>query len=386
MSTPTKILNFKSTIITFLCHPSLGWCIPAKLLGQALGYANDGQKLNDLITHSWNKKNWGPEDSKVFTGKELEALKKETPQYGVSLEANSVLFLAMSGVLKVLLRSRSKTADEFRNFIASKGGELTQGLNIPKKALPKKNKKPVQLSLPMAPSALSPEVAASVALLKEMQNTGIFESEKLQSLYMDLWTRQSAALTVFDRVYKTIAPKDATQMVPVSNIQASSLTPNFDTIRSFFLTGHQKHPKFTDWVPAEEIGARVGLTADQARTFTSKYADGKGMTIANVIAMQKVKDAGGWFRGVAALVDDSGIPCFVNQELGCMGIWYLMEDGKMVWRNYWSPQAVEDIIKLIPEHKKTIKSNGPMDPNYLPPGVNFDPSLSAQATETVNKQ
>lgn len=385
MSLKTKTLKFKGNSITFLFHQAFGWCAPAKLIGLALGYANEGQKLNDLITTSWSKKGWKDSDSKVFAGKELKELKEETPEYGVSLEANSVLFLSMSGVIKVLMRSRSKTADEFRSFISSKGGELTEGLSIPKKSVIKAGlKKPV-----IQENDIPGHLRTRLALLGELKKYGATD-EKIQGLLMDIYTQEtnrqntSAALSTIASMVP--AKKDATQMVPVSNIQASSLTPNFDTIRSFFLTGHQKHPKYADWIPAEEIGAPFGLTSDQARTFTTEYAKQRVQEIANVTAMKKVKDAGGYFRGVSTLVDESGLPTYVNETLGCAGIWYLMEDGKLVWRNYWSPAAVTDIVKLIPESKKVLKKNGPQDPNYLPPGMNFGETVEGQAVETPVKQ
>lgn len=386
MPVQTKILNFKSTIITFLAHPSVGWCVPAKLIGRALGYANEGQKLNDLVTHSWNKKNWGPEDSKVFTGKELETLKKETPQYGVSLEANSVLFLSMSGVIKVLMRSRSKTADEFRSFIASKGGELTEGLSIPKKTVSKTPKKTKTL---VQSNDIPTHLRTRLALLGELRKYGTSD-ERIQSLLMDIYTEEtnrqntSSALATIGAL--GVTKKDSTQLVPTSNIQASSMTPNFDTIRSFFLTGHQKHPKMSDWMSAEEIGVKSGLTADQTRTFTTEYAKNRGQELANVTAMRKVKEAGGYFRGVSTLVDEAGLPVFINKELGCAGIWYLMEDGKLVWRNYWSPEAASEIVKLIPESKKKLSTNGPQDPGYLPPGMNFNGEDGKPVIDAINKQ
>jgi hypothetical protein len=351
MTTPTKTLTFKKNSIMFLAHPSVGWCVPAKLIGAALGYANAGQKLNDLVTHSWSKKNWGSEDSKVFTGKELEELKKDTPQYGVALEASSVLFLSMSGVIKILLRSRSKTAEEFRSFLVSKGGELTEGVQMPKRVLQKAPKAPVAAPQVIPDvDGLPPELKGPVALLKQMQSSGLFETEKLGALYLDLWNKYMAPPTIFEALFAgatTPKKKDATQLVPVSNIQASSLTPNFDSIRSFFLTGHQKHPKFPLWISADEIGDTCGKTADQVKTFSTKYAESLGYKLPNVELMEQVKNNGGYFKGVSTMVDENFIPCFANPILGCVAVWYLTEDGKMLWRNYWSPDAVTKIRALM---------------------------------------
>lgn len=359
-----KNLKFNNTVIAFLSYPSMGWCIPAKLIGLALGYANEGQKLNDLITHSWNKKNWGPEDSKVFTGKELEELKKETPQYGVSLEASSVLFLSMSGVIKVLMRSRSQTANEFRNFLAKNGGELMTGHK-----LETVKRVPVAGIKPPTAEMVDKKFSAPLAILKQASESKAFDKQTLAQLYMELFRSSIPKATQLALPFRDVTPSknDSTQMVPVSNIQASSLMPNFDSIRSFFLTGHQKHPKYNDWLTAEEIGAAVGKSADQVKTHSTKYVKNQGKDLSNNIAMEKVTKAGGYFRGVSTLVDADKLPCFVDEELGCLAVWYLMEDGKLVWRNYWSPKAVDDIRKLM---GYPALSNGELP--FPPPGATFD--------------
>ncbi len=156
-------------------------------------------------------------------------------------------------------------------------------------------------------------------------------------------------------IYSSPGAKDTTQLVPISNIQASSMTPNFSTLRSFFLSGHQKHPKFPDWITAEEIGTPIGLTADQVKKYSTEYCERKGLMLPNNQASQLVKDRGGYFTGVQTLVDDVGLPCWVNEELGAIGVWFLMEDGKIVWRNYWSPVAVSNILSMIPAEKKRLQ-------------------------------
>lgn len=350
MPTKTKSLTFKKNIITFMHHPDMGWCIPAKLIGQALGYSKDGQKLADHITGSWGKK-LDPEDFRVFTGKELADIKKDTPEYGVALEASSVLFLSMEGVVRVLLKSRSKTAEEFRSFLVLKGGELTEGVQMPKRILQTSPKaKTVVPQIIPDVDGLPQELKGPVALLKQMQGTGLFETERLTALYLDLWNKYMAPPTIFEALFGGATQpkkKDATQLVPVSNIQASSMTPNFDSIKSFFLTGHQKHPKYLSWISAEEIGDTCGKTADQVKTFSTKYTESLGFKLPNVELMDAVKNAGGYFKGVSSVVDSDFLPSLLNPTLGCVAVWYLTEDGKMLWRNYWSPEAVTKIRALM---------------------------------------
>ena len=45
----TKILKFNDLSLTMVCLPDHGWGMPARMLGWALGYANNGQKLGDNL-------------------------------------------------------------------------------------------------------------------------------------------------------------------------------------------------------------------------------------------------------------------------------------------------------------------------------------------------
>ncbi len=215
-------------------------------------------------------------------------------------------------------------------------------------------------------AAVPTELQQPLALLKTMQATGLFSQEKLAALYLDLWTQVTttsiqlknvtlpvdAPPTVGTLIYSSPGAKDTTQLVPISNIQASSMTPNFSVLKSFFLSGHQKHPKLKDWITAEEIGEPLGMSADQVKKYSTEYCANRGFELPNVVAMKRVKDNGGYFMGVQTLVDDIGLPCFIDKELGAAGVWFLMEDGKIVWRNYWSPAAVKEIVSMIPPGKK----------------------------------
>lgn len=360
----TKTLKFNNISITFIQFQDT-WMVPAKLLGLAMGYAGDGQSLCNLISTSWaNKLN--ENDVLLFEGKELETLKKETTAYNVSFkQANAVTFLTMGGVIAVLMRSGAAMAREFRNFLAKNGGELLAGHSLKPLRAPQKDS---QLKLPLGGEKLD----GPLAILKEMQATGLFKKEKLAELYMDLFHQSMPEKLHYEANTKVLpAPKDATQMVPVSNIQASSLTPNFDSIRSFFLTGHQKHPKFPDWISAEEIGKPLGKSPDQVKTQSTKYTTQREKELSNNVAMKKVIEAGGYFRGVATLVDpETKLPCYVDEELGCLAVWYLMEDGKLVWRNYWSPKAVNQIRQMLGAPALPAKQESLMP--FLPPGVNFE--------------
>jgi hypothetical protein len=217
----------------------------------------------------------------------------------------------------------------------------------------KSNKKPSTLLKveTLSHQELPSTLRTRLALLGEMKKYG-FKNAEIQGLLRDIYTQvvsqqnTSNALAVIGNI-GNVAKKDATQMVPVSNIQASSMTPNFETVRGFFLTGQQKHPDFPDWIPSSEIGEPLGMKADQVKKYSSQYAGTFNKDLPNNQAMSLVKQNGGFFKGVSTLVDVKGLPMFLDEDLGAIACWYLMEDGKLVWRNYWSPRAVNQIRKLM---------------------------------------
>ncbi len=226
-----------------------------------------------------------------------------------------------------------------------------------------KNKTPPKKRVrsPRAP-AVPAVLKVPLALLKEMRSTGLFTNEHIANLYKDLWKMASTmqiTVGVPNEIvglpgFMKLSKNDATELVPVSNIQASSLTPNFSTVRSFFLTGRQKHPKYPDWISAEEIGELVGLSADLVKKHIGDYCAGLGGDLPNNVATRLVEERGEYFKGVQSMVDDVHLPSHVNHLVGGVAVWFMMKDGKIVWRNYWSPMSVADILKLIPEAKKRI--------------------------------
>jgi hypothetical protein len=376
MTLNTKTLKFNKTEITFMEYQRT-WMVPLKLIGLAMGYANEGQSLCDLVLADWQK---DMQDGTIFQfeGNDLTALKKETAKYNVSFkQANSVTFVTMEGVIHILIRSRAKMAKEFRNYLVKNGGELLEGHKLGTiKSVKVKGAKPTPV--------LEQKLSEPLAILKQAQESKVFSKETIAGLYLELF-RSAIPLAVTPAQRVLPAKNDATQMVPVSNVQTSSLTPNFDSVRGFFLTGHQKHPKFPLWITAEEIGATVGKTADQVKVFLSRYMTAREAELSNVTIMDRVKNAGGYFKGVAAQLDENQLPCFMNAEVGCLAVWFMMEDGKTVWRNYWSPRAVNQVRGLMGlpalEAKaadkealraERIEAGEPEEGlTYLPPDLNY---------------
>lgn len=365
MTLKQKTLKFNGNKIHFAqVGPSGAWLIPAKLLGLALGYAGDGQKLVDhlgdwKLNKDTSKPGW---ELWNINGELLSTLKKETPEFGVSPSANSATFLTIQGVTKVLLRSRAKLAAEFRTFLVKNAGEVLPtdlrevlGSGGSSKKTPEQTK--LALPAPSRQGALQElmtvlEKGKELKLFSQKELKGIFNTLKDGFLEAAVGQQKAKTLAMFPQTIQVAPPtpivtRDATQLVPVSNVQASSLTPNFTSIRGFFLTGHQKHPMYQDWLSAEEIGKLCGKTPDQMKTFVVNYARNNGRELANSQARDAIVKAGGYFEGVASLVDSHRLPLFVDDAIGCMTTWYFMEEGLLVWRNYWSPEAVKDILKLV---------------------------------------
>jgi hypothetical protein len=232
----------------------------------------------------------------------------------------------------------------------------------PKKNLPvaKKTSKPAkakQLTLDISNDAnlgpfmkdLPQNIRTRLALINEMKKYG-FKKEEIQGLLRDVYKQFVTQENTIDvaSTFRTarVSYKDATQMVPVSNIQASSMTPNFETVRSFFLTGHQKHPDFTNYTSAEEIGKLVNKTSDQMKDPIKKYVNGLGHDLPNNMVTKAVIEAGGYFKGIASLMDKHNLPVVNIPEVG-MATWFMMEDGKIVWRNYWHPSVVQGIMNAL---------------------------------------
>ena len=150
-----------------------------------------------------------------------------------------------------------------------------------------------------------------------------------------------------------VSHKDATQMVPVSNVQASSLTPNFDQIRGFFLTGHQKHPRFTDYLSAEEIGNLVNKTADQVRDPIKKYVNGLGHELPQRADPEAHQGSRWVLQGNRDFPRQGEPPGLQHRRRRHDDV---VRDGgrqKFVWRNYWHPDVVKGVLtSRVPDRKR----------------------------------
>lgn len=384
MNLKTKSIKFNKTSIIFAQLANGLWVVPAKLLGLALGYSKEGGKFIDAFP-GWGLKT--NDDYLTMAGTQLAEMKQVAPELGVSLNAPSVTFLTINGVTRALLRSRSSMAEDFRSFLVKQADDILNDdsrIKLPVRA--KKAKKEIE---PATPKNVPDELQKPLTVLREMAATGFFSKEDLAGYYKRVFDSTLPAVQTLPALPATapvVTKKDSTQLVPVSNIQASSLTPNFTSIRSFFLTGHQKHPNFLQWLSAEEIGEKCGKTADQVKTFSTNYARSNGRELANNQAKAAILQGGGYFEGVSTLVDTYRLPTLVDEVIGCMTTWYLTEDGMLLWRNYWSPRAVEEILKLIEASPTVRASKLPAPALPLPEGkaYQFEGAVAAAAPSPNN--
>lgn len=277
-----------------------------------------------------------------------------------------------------LKRSRNEASFRLRNVLA-KQSDLFGDIDISYRPAEKTRKtkksaggqkKPKQQTFIFDTTKSTPRLEEALNLLQKMQDSKLFSKEKLSELYLEIWEQvransfnkpqeRSIVKTVQvdvrelrkNDLTEVVSPeaitKNGTQMVPVSNVQASSMVPNFDTIRSFFLTSGMKHPRYGNWIPAEDIGKPMGWSADKVKHKIAELVKNRGHELPNNQAKQLVVLNGGFFRGMSSLVDDTHLPVFVNEKLGGIAVWYMKDDGLMVWRNYWSPEFVRDLYAMI---------------------------------------
>lgn len=361
--------------------PTAPLIIPAMQIGRMLHPKKAGIGFERRLLYTKKKYAWVLE-ALTHNAPSLAFVQSEYPEHDYPLDADS-LFMSPGTVRDYLLQSRNPRARKILGQLIDSHPTLytPEQLDEMKRAaahrphrthkkgtpMSTKKKSEVSLALPSAEN-LPKELLGPLTILQQMVKTQMFTKEKLEGLYIDLFNRSlelskappKAAEPTF---LAPVKKKDATELVPTSNIQASSMTPNFTSIRSFFLTGTQKHPKYPDWISAEEIGAPYGQKADFVKKHIMNYATSRGKDLPNNKARDLVLRNGGYFEGIKSIVDGFKLPCFVDEELGGLGVWYLMEDGKLVWRNYWSPAAVAEIIRLSGWARPAI--DAPIQPEQL---------------------
>lgn len=345
MQIETRSLKFNDVTIIFAFFKGAGWILPAKLLGKALGYTNEGQTLADLITSNWSKEpgwNQGKADSFVYDGEALAAL-KETGKYNVSFMANSALFLTIDGVIKVLTRSRAKLARDFREYLARNGGDLLPDElrgKLPAKKTVRKTAKKASQETPLLNSNTLDDIYKTVA---QMSKYGLLTKAEQKTVLSRVLESQIVKLQKELGVTHFLESSSAS-LAPIVGMDKTTLATAQGNVR--LIEGRMKHPDFQDWIPALEIAELTGgrYNKDTIKKFISQYVASQGSDLPNNDASRWVANNGGKFPPT----DEHGFIKYVNPKLGGMSMYIRQPDNKLLWRNYWSPEAVRSILNLIP--------------------------------------
>jgi hypothetical protein len=346
-------MKFNGTTITFVEVNGV-WCVPAKLIGLALGYAGEGQKLADAITGGWNKK-WTAQDYFVLTGEKLKVFgqENETPEFRVS-SRNSLLLLTPSGVVKTLQRSRAGLALEFRDFLAKNYlgvfKELTSSL--------KTNPKQMDLALKAKEDAPTNNLGEIMKIVEMASKRGLMTKKEQKLLYAKVLEIKMQAFTQENKVTHFL-PTDGT--IPPSSLLAMTDDAIATSEGKFrILKSNERHPAYMLWKSAEDIGRPYGLKADLVKASIKTRCNSAGFDLPNNIARSIVRGQDNFMQP-----DSYGFLTFTGlvEKLGGIAIYSATEDGQMVWRNFWSPEAVtaiEDNLVALGRIKQKLV-NGTVD-------------------------
>lgn len=343
MSVRTKSLKFNGVSITFLLINSV-WMIPAKLLGLALGYAKEGQKLADALTGGWAKK-WTAEDFKVFTGQELKKLREGTPELGVPSATSQLLMLTPAGVVKVLQRSRAGLATKFRDFLAENATSLFKDHLT---AL----KPPKQMELDIPDKDSGSELSDLMRIMEVGAKKGLMTKKEQRLILNKMLDIKMVAFTRANKVTHVLNPDGTVDPTSLPAMTQSALAVREGQYQ--LLSSGQYHPAYMDWQTAEDIGKPFGLKADLVKKYIKARCLGKGSDLPNNLGRDYVRKHNGGFPAP----DAHGYIVFdeTAKSLGGIAIYSKLSDNQLVWRNFWSPEAVREINGLVSIDRKLPKT------------------------------
>lgn len=332
MEMKTKALSFNGMTLTLVEHPTFGWGLPARMLGWALGYANEGQKLAEQLT----KPRWTDivaADCQTLTGEDLALLKAAAQVKGSLLKSNSLLFLTVAGVRKVLLKSGAKLAKDFRVYLAENGGEAVAGLGLAMKRPEGAAHPPMR-----SPERASDPLDDFKRLISWMRREG-YPSDKLES-YMARAVEQ-----FLGRLGGSATP--ATQLALPAGLKF--------TMKGQPLEGD--HPNCPGWLTAAEIGKPYQMSGTKIAHYIKDYCKSFGEDLPNNQAKKYTALHGG-----TVPVDDFGFSAFHVPKVQGYARWGTDTEGKALWRNVWGPDAVKAIKAAI---NAALASKGEPNPTQL---------------------
>lgn len=349
----TRTLKFNGNTILFLRLGRL-WVLPAKLLGQALGYSENGDKLANLISSTWKKEfkyvavstfnDLGAPEHLRDIKLEAILLKKNALQDFKDLSAqqsgtaSQLLVLTIPGVLRVLSRSRAKMAQSFKNYLVANGQDLLKGISVEQKAPTKEVGGREELPVIQTSRTALDDL---LTVFHTMTDKGLISKRDQKAVMKNILDTQAArvskeaGLTHFLTDGKT-PPTDTKALaknamaVPEGNFKVVS-------------TESPYHPDFKDWLPASDIGAPWLIKGDMVKKYCKAFCLARGHDLPNNDAKKFVESNGGNFPKP----DNRGFIIFKPNHVNGIALYMQMEGNQMNWRNYWSPAAVQDIRDLI---------------------------------------
>lgn len=377
-----RSLDFKKNVIDFINFSGL-WVVPGKLLGKVLGYANDGEKLTDLIIGSWRQSfeilqsngttNLVPTggiipDGVMLKGDSLHDFKAVTGQK--YLQAPALLVLTTEGVIKVLTRSRAGVVRILRSFLASKGkelfsesqlDELKPSARLPaKKVNSKKITRPTRIISPMTEEK-SGTMSDLIHVLDKMKGNGLLTKAEQKGLYSKLVDIQFTKLSKEAGVTHFLNPDGTVSLTKTSAMSKDTLAVpegNFNIITN----ETPNHPAYLDWLSAADIGRPFGLKADLVKKYVKAYCLARGEDLPNNDAKKFVSANGDRYPAL----DDHGYVIFKPKHGFGIALIAKMEGNSLNWRNYWAPEVVKVVRKTIAKERGFYSSEASTDMKQPP--------------------
>ncbi len=348
------------------------WVIPAKLLGKALGYAKDGEKLSDLISGPWGGKfsrttvrsterdldnlpgfKDHPSDVVMLMQDALREFKEHTDQFG--LQAPQLLVLSINGVIKVLTKSRANMADSFRSFLASKGKELLGNNKLPPKKVGSEKGNMSNTKKDAKPGVVLKSAVDDLCnTLRQMYAMKLLTKAELKQYLLKVAEIQFVRLSKETGVTHIIAPDGIVPSTQVAAMAKGSLAVREGNFR-VVTRENPYHPAYPGFLPASEIGKPFGLGSDRVKKYCTKFCANESIELPNNDAKEFVELNNGNFPAP----DEHGFLIFKPRHKHGVALLMKMEGNTLNWRNYWSPEAVSAIRALISkDHALLENGNG----------------------------
>ncbi len=136
------------------------------------------------------------------------------------------------------------------------------------------------------------------------------------------------------------------------------------------------HPQYPGYLTASGIGAPYGLKGDLVKKYLKAFVRQNGTDLPNNMAKKWVTNNDGQFP----IVDEHGFIVYRHPKLTAMTVWAGMEGNTFNWRNFWSPEIVAEINKMI-EKDKGIK---PLAPTALAQPPAKEVTVNAKKTDSAS--